>query len=439
MATDTATGTATHISLETDIHGPSATFGPLITRTPASPAECPSPNNDVALSFDPDETHQGVETKIIDFLSAGGSVYALNTYMEEVTETGMDMGTGYPFSGIAEFIHDLTGDNIPEIFLMMGYGRDKTIVVLKCEDDSYTSIYRENRDRFLQYPSIEAIQDFNANGVNELLITRIGGKGAYHWSEKAVLEWDGQELISVLLDGEMNLEVSLEILDLDHNGTLEFVFNFGPPYPCSVDPPSWFPWRNEYVTYAWNGMEYVEISRKLAPPEYRFQAVHAGDDASIEGDYEQALALYQQAIFDEALIAWSADLWRYRQHYCSGSGDQTPEPSPTPDPDERPRLSAYSRYRILLLHILRDDLASAAIVYNTLQSMHPAGTIGHPHAEMATAFWNEYNTSYDLKSACERARYFATAHAMEILSPLGIDFYGLGSRYYEPEDICPFG
>ena len=49
----------------------------------------------------------------------------------------------------------------------------------------------------------------------------------------------------------------------------------------------------------------------LRPPKYRFQAVYDGDDASRFGEYDRALALYQQAVFDEALLGWNPDFNPY--------------------------------------------------------------------------------------------------------------------------------
>jgi len=111
-------------------------------------------------------------------------------------------------------------------------------------------------------------------------------------------------------------------------------------------------------------------------------------------------------------------------------------PTPTPDPDERPRLSAYARYRIMLLHIVQGSMPEAQVVYETLQDEFPARAVGHQYAELATVFWEGYNASEDIAAACGKAIEYASAHADEVLTPLGSGFYGSGQRDYAPEDIC---
>jgi hypothetical protein len=149
------------------------------------------------------------------------------------------------------------------------------------------------------------------------------------------------------------------------------------------------------------------------------------------GDYEAALAFYQQAVFDEELIGWSQGrLWPDREY----GGN----PTPTPDPEERPRINAYGRYRIMLLHAVQGFQSPAQVVLDTLQEKFPAGTVGHPYAELAAVFWMEYSGSGDVGLACDKSIAYAADHPRETLVFLGRSFYGSGQREYAPEDICPF-
>ena len=144
------------------------------------------------------------------------------------------------------------------------------------------------------------------------------------------------------------------------------------------------------------------------------------------------MAFYQQGVFDTELPGWaSGQLWPDREY-----GDA---PTPTPDPEEDPRLSAYGRYRIMLLHAVQGFQQEAQIVYDTLQEKFPDGTLGSQYAELARVFWAEYSSSGDVESACAEAVAFAEAQSSTILRPLGKAFYGSGQREYNPEDICPFG
>jgi hypothetical protein len=67
----------------------------------------------------------------------------------------------------------------------------------------------------------------------------------------------------------------------------------------------------------------------------------------------------------------------------------------------------------------------------------PSGQPGHAYAEMAQAFWDEYQSSRNLGSSCGKAVAYATAHP-DILIYLGSDYHGTQSLWYQPADICPF-
>jgi hypothetical protein len=70
----------------------------------------------------------------------------------------------------------------------------------------------------------------------------------------------------------------------------------------------------------------------------------------------------------------------------------------------------------MLLHVTQGYLSDAQTVYGTLQEKFPAGEVGHAQAEMATAFWDEYQATKDMALACGKAIEYAGAHPAEILS-----------------------
>jgi hypothetical protein len=194
----------------------------------------------------------------------------------------------------------------------------------------------------------------------------------------------------------------------------------------------------------WNGEAFAFYRTEYARPQFRFQAVQDADQATRWAEYDNALDLYQQAIFSDKLDWWTQErrayeqiLWDSRWYAGSLTPTPTPLPFPTSDPNEYPNLAAYSRYRIMLLHLLRGYLPEAKIVYETLQEKFPADQPGHEFAEMATEFWNEYQTSHDIGQACNQSVEYARSHS-EILTYLGSDYHGWQSHEYAPEDVCPF-
>lgn len=195
------------------------------------------------------------------------------------------------------------------------------------------------------------------------------------------------------------------------------------------------PWRNQKVIYMWNGENYVWYSQEYYPPNFRFEAIQDGDTETIRGDYDSALKFYQAAIFDDKLKSWTQEVWR------DLSQNQDIRILSYPDIEKMPfnqveydQLSAYARYRIMIIYLKQGWDSDAKTMYETLVEKYPQGNLGYPYAELATEFWNEYRSSHDLTLSCDEAITYATKHT-EILEPLGS--HGLFDKHYEPESICP--
>ena len=114
----------------------------------------------------------------------------------------------------------------------------------------------------------------------------------------------------------------------------------------------------------------------------------------------------------------------------------TPAPGIS-DPSEYPRLAAYAYYRIMLLHLVQGYESDANTVYNTLQEKFGSDQYGYPYVDMASAFWEAYQSTHKMYDGCAAAIQYAAEHP-EILIPLGSDYHGAQSHTYVPEDVCPF-
>ncbi len=235
----------------------------------------------------------------------------------------------------------------------------------------------------------------------------------------------------------------MDVLDTDGNGTLELVLK--QEIPIWSEYSGGLPWRKETRICTWNGEAFVLINTKLAPPEYRFQAVQDGDMAALQRNFEKALSYYQQAIFDDKLDWWTQErrIYEIGVYGPEEIVKPTPLPSLLPDPTEYSNLAAYAYYRIMLLHSLQNSIPEAQIAYDTLQEEFPPGKVGHAYAKMAFSFWQEFQQSENLGQACDKAIEYAAAHPVEILAYLGNSdysdtYYGEQSLEYSPIDICPF-
>ncbi len=417
---------------------PKSTFDPakVILQTPLPPAQCPKDAQDVSL---PDletlnQSHDFFENTIAETLSAGGISQVISTLSKSDLYTLTRA--------------DVTHDHVAELIIENRYELPGYLSVFGCEKGQYKKLL--TADPIYDYaPSILKIKDMNRNGMPDLALVEVT---CHYCLGVQVFEWNGQEFESMardwFLDPSLN-ELSfsdivgidgyadVKIADIDGNGTDEIIFQGGASSALG-DMYLNGPYRSMTIIYMWDGQYYSHYSSTYSPPEYRFQAVQDGDDAALRGDTEKALAFYQDVIFSDQLKGWSdAEMENLRaQADVMFNGTATPTPIPPHNEDYLP-LAAYARYRIMLLHALNGFQADAQVVYDTLQEKFPEGNAGHPYAEMAAAFWEEFLASKDMKLSCQKAIDYASDHA-NILTPLEGSVGGFWSRSYQPFDVCPF-
>lgn len=426
-----------------------ATFdaGNIKTRTPAPAAQCPVEKPEMVPVFEysssSSESVGYFYKQVLDFLNAGGTRRAVVVVYRPHTFGVMISGvTGDNI--IRE--RDITGDGIPDLLLT----DSNTMYAFVCENGQYQGTILMGQTYHFFQPVIADIKDMNSDGVDEIIAI----EGDARIKIVTVFEWDGSEFQTLIQDvGGSWPRTCSDLLgsswvyaqDMDGNGTLELVLKQG--IPIGPEYGMGLPWRKETRTCTWNGNAFVLTQIEIdTSPEYRFQAVQDGDRAARAGEYDQALSLYQQAISSNTLLGWSQAWRNYEmEKYNSQAFDPSPTPEPTPvlDPAEYANLAAYARFRILLLHVVQGYLPEAEIMHNTLQKDYPEGQIGHAYAEMATAFWNEYQKDEKIWQACAKAIEYAVEHPAETLSYLGngeyaIMYYGDQSLEYKPEDLCPF-
>jgi hypothetical protein len=91
----------------------------------------------------------------------------------------------------------------------------------------------------------------------------------------------------------------------------------------------------------------------------------------------------------------------------------------------------------MLLQFVQGDELEAETAYKSLQQKFGNDQYGHPFVELATAFWNAYQSTDKIYDGCAAAIQYAAEHP-EILTPLGSDYHGSQSHTYVPADVCPF-
>ena len=425
---------------------PSPTFdvSRAITRTLSQPAQCPINRPEPALEINGNRENRfiDVEQPVLDFLNSGGTtravVESLTPYYREPKEHLLEI--------------DLTGDRIPELII-----NELWLFVFGCNSGKYRVLLKGQPGYHLPIsfsPNIVYVGDTNLNGIPELITSRMDGANYITTMYFQILEWDGshfQNLITqpdfdsrygdggvlngnIYMDGEGDQCSKGCVQDIDGNGTLEFVLSGGAYRGAAHPNAPYGPWRVKTDVYMWNGEGFVWHSTEFEPPQFRYQAIQDADKAVLDGRIEKALELYRQVIFSDTL-----DWYSQERRFWQLSHDPfatPPPPLPSPDPNEYPNLAAYAHFRMMLLHLVQSSIAESKSEYDALQAQFPNGSVGYAYAEMAIAFWNDYQETHDISLACREAIAYATLHQDEILTY--ISGYGWQDRSYKPEDICPF-
>lgn len=362
--------------------------------------------------------NKNLPNDILDYLNAGGDI---NKVIFQLNEEYENYDKDYYFNYI-----NLTGDVIPELLLRNPSSMIPAagFYIFTCISGQYSIEYDSHQDDWV---SIFSIQDINLNGIPDVIFLYL--------NVLVVVEWDGDSFIETLGIRDFG-ESRYQIQDLNKDGLSEIMLSRG--YPPAGFEANELPWRYYTSIFAWNGSSYVLKSKEFEYPKYRFQAIQDADKFASNGMNEKALSYYQDAIFNKDLGWWSPERREFLLAYLHSLN--TPIPSaldPTPDPTEYPRLAAYAYYRIMLLHLAQGQDAEAASTYQTLQETFGNDPYAAPYVEMASAFWEAYQSTNKMYDGCAAAIQYAVEHP-EILVPLGSDYHGWQSHIYEPADVCPF-
>jgi hypothetical protein len=408
---------------------PTFDLSTIVTVTPALHASCPTENTEVkpafsdSIMFTPDE--------ILTYLNSGGT-------LEQLSSSQRDPGWGR--------ILDLTGDGVPEIVYETFVRYD----VLGCKGGKYESLFGFSGDFDV---TLGGTPDLNKNRIPELIFYDISH---YGFADIFIFEWDGNKFHSLINMGTDTSTGTIidavsatsphKITDLNGDGLGEIVIVYDVheteswPFGIGMYVASQRPLRNQSTTLGWNGQNFVDLTPgNDVLPVYRFQAIQDGDEQTHYGNYSNALSFYQEAIFSDQLEWWSPERRDYEVHIAMSRIDARPTVSlnPSPDNTEYPRLAAYAYYRIMLLHFIQGHAPDAGTVYKTLEQKFSNDPYGRPYFEMATAFWEAYQSTQKIYDSCAAAIEYATAHP-EILVPLGSEYHGGYSHTYLPADVCPF-
>ena len=434
------------------------------TPLPTSIVPAPSVPATTAPSEVPDSTdlYESLEEEILSYLNDGSEPDALEAFIQIAEEAlRAREETIYPTMAppVVDIV-DLTGDGIQEVIVLLHWDAnfsnvdlDRILLVLAHEGGDYIALARIHAQDLVQRPydmELARIEDVNQDGINEIILTLHdyqGPTGTNMLYVTFVLGWrdsdfqhlilSGDEFLQPYLNGASALNVEAQLMDEDGDGRIEIVVRHAGLYQGGSTRYYQIetgPQRGATQIWTWDGSAF-SLATEFDSPEYRFQAMHDADDATLAGDYELAMELYLRVIYDNDLLGWAGPT---QQMFDENELIL----------EERYRLSAYSAYRIMLLHILWGNVAQAEEDLDTLHTYYPADSLQYPFTEMANIFWETYQASGEIEAACKKTSEYAASATYSSpatlfgegnpIDLLGISYYGWLNRDYSPKDICPF-
>jgi hypothetical protein len=428
--TTTQTPTSTITPLPTiPTFTPTFDVSTIVTFTPAEQAECPVPQKYPIIKL---LNFGDYYPELISALNQGASIEkVIDIFEQRINQHDNPAGNAIYSEKIRYELVDLTGDEIPEIILQGNGFRQRKSLILGCAKGEYKILL--SRAYPLDRTYLISV-DANQNGINEVILVDEKGSTLGSWFNLSVIEWHKDAFQILLSDVESNSAFqSIQVDDIDNDKTKEIIWSFS-EYLYSFPP-----WRTGIDTYKWDGKQFVRLPIRYDPPQYLFQALQDGDRATRDGNFVDAEKAYQETILNSKLEWWSEKRQNDTMYNINNEGWSaigTPALG-TPDPAEYPSLAAYAYYRIMLLHIVQGQEAEAASTYQTLQETFGNDPYAAPYVEMATAFWDSYQSTQRMYDGCAVAIQYTVEHP-EILIPLGSDYHGAQSHIYKPADVCPF-
>jgi hypothetical protein len=412
-AADSQIGTAPPIDLPTHSVSPSSPTLATPTHTLPSPTQSETIIDDTTTCRRqgtpgplPDGPFDAYPQAIQQFLNEGGWVEDLDEalYAAEIANLPVPVGaadmTGDGFDELVVSIYDPGSVSMPPAGML---------IIYTCSQGKYRQIYLQDSRPLDGAPGIRFLQDLNADGLSELVISS-ASCGAHTCFERVqVIGWEGAQFTN-RLGGETNdlpyptiyLAPSANegIFDLQITGSGLGSVGAGPQRNIT-----------KIWSYAEGSQNWQMVSSQPEPSNYRIHVLHDAGAAAKDSDFQKALSLYNRAISDTTLDDWLNPAL------------------------EQAWIGAFSRYHLVVIYTMQERDAFAEIILGEMEKIYPLDSPQHGYYEMAVIYRDGYLEA-GAESGCAAAIAYAASHP-DILEPLGSQTFGYGNPTITPADICP--
>lgn len=358
---------------------------------------CPPISDLAELSNElPDDLNE----EILRYLAAGGNI-------DELESTMRDDWDVLPEDGFVRGDLDLTGEGTPEI--MLGYispDGGGTLTILGCQNRRYTQYYQLITDE-APVPELLSIGDINRNAYIDLMFIYQVCQDDDCRNATELITWQPElgRFVNLLNQPIFSYDEP-QLSDIDSDQVSEIVIPL--EYIGNITTG---PLRTGVNIYDWDGSVYVLSIFELEPPAYQIQVIQEGDRRFRQGEYTQAVLLYQQALSDESLDNWLRN--------------------------EEPILQSYTLYRLLLTRAANNNTEELAAVYQRITELFPIESETAPpiYVEMSRVFWDTFILDSSLNNACNAVQDFITLNGDALTL---INRYGTRNLSYTANHLCPF-
>jgi hypothetical protein len=385
---------------EAAMPSPTSTATPIPTPSQApepTPAPTPSPTP-VVMPERPDQFAQYAPTIVAYLNDTCGDQDALRIMLE-------DWGALRHATDLLRV--DVDDDGSGELLLVIvnpspvnAINGEGDLLVLDYGDKGYQVGYSAAEGSVLPDPSLIEVGDLNADGLTEIAYSSTAC-GAHTCFSSVHVAASGAGSYQDLAAGEIEMAYADPYFsDWDNDGVLDLVMHGGLIGSIGAGPQ-----RERTEVYRWDGLAYVLSDTVNDYSNFLYFRVLDANQALLERDYEKAVALYREAVDNPRLETWMEE-------------------------SEREGLSGFSRYRLVLTHLLMGDVGLAQTTRLELLNQQPDNI----YAQVATVLWDSYNTNEDLRAACEEVGAFARSHpeTAEVLND-----YGYSNPSFTVDEVCP--
>ena len=374
-----------------------ATAVALSNRPTATPNLRACPAGDPAAALDPimPSTAALVDDAIARYLNAGGNADNLTVFMREnwnaLGETGFARGD-----------LDLTREGTPEIIVSYrAPDAGGSFMIFGCIDGRYLLRYEVSLGG--DAPELLTIGDMNVNGAPELLFSSQMCVEVCTYTTQMVTYSATSGRFVNLLGGVIASDSAPLVEDVDADQISEVIIRMDDDGNAETGPL-----RTGFTVYDWDGTGYVRSITQYNPPRFRIQVLQEADAEFAAGNTSNAIALYNLALDSPGLESWY--------------------------PDETDALRSYAQFRLLIAYAFTEDPRLTDLYQATLAAP-PDPATAPVYALMSQAFWNAYQVTNNMNSACLEVQAIIATRPDSVSL---LNRYGSRSPTYAPGDLCPF-